>query len=305
MEQLDHMIAFVKVVEAGSFSEAARELDVPKSTLSRRIARLEERLGAQLLHRTTRTVHLTDLGAAYYERCRQIVEDIRDAEDSVKRLQSEPQGLLRVTGPSYNGNIAFAKLFTDFLMMYPKVELDLLLTNRVVDLVQEGFDVALRGGRLQSSSLMARKLGANTHIVVASPDYLARRGTPQDVEALASHDCLLRDTGGAQGTRWADVHGNFIRVQGRMRADDIEILRHAAQQGLGLAMLPSPAVSEDLEAGRLVRVLEGVVEQQAGFYAIYPANRHLSAKVRAFVDFSAKHFSHLSHEWERRPALMP
>ncbi len=285
MQSLDTIEAFVKVVQASSFSGAARELSIPKSTLSRKITRLEDRLGVQLLVRTTRKLSLTDIGAAYFERCRQIVQDLEEAEDMVRMSHAQPRGILRITAPVLHEYSVFAEVILKFMEQCPEVELDILFTNRYVDLIEEGYDVALRGGRLEDSSMIARKIASTNSFLVASPAYLARRGTPQTLQEIAEHDCLLRADQPLD--RWFDVHGNSVKVKGRLRTNDIDMLRHAALAGLGLVLLPGPTITHDLKAKNLIPVLPELMNQPSGFYAVYPASRHLSVKVRAFVDFIA------------------
>lgn len=285
MESTDEMLAFVKIIELGGFSAAARALHVPKSTLSRKLARLEERLGAQLILRTTRKVNLTEVGAAFFARCRQILAEIADAEELVRATHSQPSGPLRVTIPVISGNNRFIDALVEFAALYPSVTLDLVITNRYVDLIEEGFDVALRAGYLDSSGLMARKLGSANLVVVASPAYLARRGHPDGPGDLAQHDCLIhtRELGGQAD--WIGADGLPLRLRPRLRANSLEIIRKAALAGLGLAQLPNILVADDLDQGHLVPLLPALPRQDVGFYLVYPSNRYVLHRVRAFIDF--------------------
>jgi DNA-binding transcriptional LysR family regulator len=287
MESFNSMHAFVQVVESGSFTEAARSLRVPKSTLSRRIARLEDRLGVQLLVRTTRRVGTTEVGAAYYERSRKIVEEIREAEEAVLHMSEVPRGLLRVTAPARE-NHAIGELISSFMVAHPEVVLEVLTANRFVDLSEEGFDVAIRAGTLKESSLIARRLATGSVIMVASPEYLARRGEPENVKALGEHDGLVREY---HGTGWSMTDGRTASVKVRLRANSLSVLRHASIDGHGLALLPEAVVREDLKAGTLTRVLADDFCQSGVIYAVYPPSRHLSPKVRAFVDFAVSFFA--------------
>ncbi|MCB9766126.1 MAG: LysR family transcriptional regulator [Alphaproteobacteria bacterium] len=287
MEQLNGMVVFVKVVQEGSFSAAARALDMPKSTVSRQISRLEDHLGVRLLNRTTRSLHLTDLGTAYFERAERIVTDIEEAEEAVTQMQAVPRGPLRVTAPLTFGTLFLGDLVADFLVRYSDVRLDLVLTDRKADIIDEGFDLAVRAGTLQDSSLIARKLGAAPRVVCASPDYLARRGRPTRPEDLRDHDCL-RYGYEATGSSWKLSEGVVVQVNGPLVANNGELLRKAAVRGLGVCLLPRFMVGPDLVYGRLIPLLEDFTDRSGGVYALYPHNRHLSAKVRAFVDFAVE-----------------
>lgn len=289
MESLNSMEAFVEVVEAESFSGAARKMGVPKSTLSRRISRLEDRLGVQLLLRTTRQLSLTDLGRRYFERCRRIVADIRDAEAEVREANAEPRGVLRVTMPTQDGSALFAKVLAGYLERYPEVDVHALVTNRFVHLVDEGFDIALRAGRLSDSNLIARQLMSASHTLVASPDYLEAHGEPADVDDLRDHECLVRESPDG-GSQWTTADGRTIRVSGRLRANDIGVVKQATLAGLGLAILPSPMVTDALRDGRLVEVLVDEMRMTTGVYAVFPPGRQVSAKVRAFIDYAVEVF---------------
>lgn len=289
MDHISDIQAFVKIAELGSFSSAAKELRMPKSTLSRRITRHEDRLGVQLFVRTTRKVTLTEMGEVYYRHCQQIVADIEEAEDAIRQSQSVPSGTLKVTGPSFNGGQFMARLTADFLKTYPDVRLEMTLTNRYVNLIDEGFDVALRGGVLKDSTLVARRLSAVRIVLIASPEYLARRGTPKRPEDLTKHDCLVLDNPGAD-RRWPTLHGGSVAVSGPLLVNDLDILRQAALKGLGIARIPENVVIQDIKEGRLQLLLDEQMSGENGLYVLYPPNRYLAAKVRAFVDFAVEYF---------------
>jgi DNA-binding transcriptional LysR family regulator len=284
------MELFVQVVDAGSFSAAGRLLGVPASTVSRQISRLEERLRARLLHRSTRALTLTEVGQVYYERAARIVVDVRDTEEAIATLQTEPSGMVRVSAPPMNLEFSYLDdLVAKFLAKYPRVRLRVELESRYVDLVAEGFDAALRGGPLRDSSLVARRLLPTQGICVASPGYLAERGTPSDPDDLAEH-CLL--TGSRP--RWPLRDGGSVKVTGRLAANDLTILRTAALAGLGIAYLPHLYVRNDLAAGTLVQVLaDDAGTDGDGFSLVFPHHRYLQAKVRAFVDFTVDYFAGL------------
>ena len=289
MDMISDIEAFVRIAEQGSFSSAARDLHMPKSTLSRRITRLEDRLGVQLFVRTTRKVSLTELGQLYLRHCQQIVNDIQEAEDSIKQSQLIPSGTLKVTGPAFNGSQFMSDFTAQFLRAYPEVKLEMTLTNRYVNLIDEGFDAAIRGGTLQDSTLVARRLMPVRIVLAASAEYLQRRGEPKRPEDLSRHDCLVMDSPTAD-RRWPTSQGGWIPVSGSLLVNDLDILRHAALQGVGIIRVPETVVSEDLSQGRLKPILEDSMSVEHGLYVIYPPNRYLSAKVRAFVDFAVEYF---------------
>lgn len=293
MDRLDSMEAFVRVAESRSFSEAARRLNLSKSVISRQVSGLEAELGARLFHRTTRSLTLTEVGAAYLERCQRILADIEEANLSVSNLQAAPRGKLKVSAPVPFTIQHLAPILPDFMDRYPEMEIDLSLNDRFVNLVEEGFDLAIRIGKLNDSSLIARFLAPANIAVVASADYLAKRGRPCTPDDLDQHCCLLYSNL-ATADEWSFVAHDgkkiSVEVSGRLRANNGDVLRQAALGGLGLVMLPTFIVGADLQAGTLVRVLEEFVPQQVGVYAVYPHARHLSPKVRAFVDFLAERF---------------
>jgi len=293
MDRLDSMEAFVRVAESKSFSEAARRLNLSKSVISRQVSGLEADLGARLFHRTTRSLTLTEVGTAYLERCQRILADIEEANLSVSNLQAAPRGKLKVNAPVTFAIQHLAPALPDFLSRYPEMEIDLALNDRFVNLVEEGFDLAIRIGKLDDSSLIARFLAPARRVVVGSPDYLARRGTPQTPDDLTQHCCLSYSNlsvadewsfNSPDGKRWP------VEVKGRLRVNNGDVLRQATLSGLGLTMAPTFIVGADLQAGTLVQVLEQYVPQNIGIHAVYPHARHLSPKVRAFVDFLAERF---------------
>ena len=286
MESLNSILAFVRVVEAESFSGAARELSVPKSTLSRRISRLEKRLGAQLLVRTTRSLSLTEVGQEYYERCRRIVLDIEEAESAVRESSSTPRGRLRITMPVPNGNLTWAELLTGFALAYPEVEIEATSSQRFVHLVDEGYDLALRAGRLADSNLMARQLVASDHILVGTPGYFDEHGIPERFEDLREHQCIVR----TETARWESRTGQVVTVSGRLRVNDIGVALHGCKAGLGLCIVPSAMVKPELDSGELQEVLADEMRFTTGIYAVYPPGRQLSAKVRAFIDYAVEYF---------------
>jgi DNA-binding transcriptional LysR family regulator len=293
MDRLAALEAFVKVAETRSFSEAARRLRSSKSVVSRQIAGLEADLGARLFHRTTRSMTLTEAGRGYFDRASRILADLEEANLSVSQLQTAPRGKLRINAPMSFGFLHLASALGDFISRYPEVEIDVTLNDRFVDLVEEGFDIAVRIGNLEDSSLVARKLAPIRRAICASPNYLKARGTPASPENLKAHDCLCNSNLPA-GREWrfvsADGKPFTVEVKGPLTANNGDALKVAALKGLGFAHLPTFIVGSDLQAGALVTVLDKFIPQDLTLNAVYPHSRHLSPKVRAFVDFLAERF---------------
>ena len=293
---LNEVLVFARVVESGSFTGAARALHMPKSTVSRKVTDLEERLGARLLQRTTRRLSLTDEGRTYYSYSARIATEIEEAERAVGRLHELPRGPLRVTMPL---NFDFmGPTIAEFAKRYPEVTLDVVSTDRVVGLVEEGFDVAIRAGRLADSTLVARALVTIRRIVVASPGYLKKHGRPRAPGDLEQHDCLVF-SGGADRSWQLHRESSTLEVAVRPRLviNDFEILLAAATAGLGVAMLPEYRCIADLRARRLEHVLKEWCSPRAAIHAVYPSTRHLSPKVKAFVDHLQEKLA--TPPWER------
>ncbi|MBI4183934.1 MAG: LysR family transcriptional regulator [Proteobacteria bacterium] len=292
MDRLASMQLFVRVVEAESFSAAATQVSMSKSAVSKHVQRLEDHLDVRLLNRTTRRLSLTETGRDYYQRCKRILAEVEEAELSVSHLHSQPKGLLRVNAPMSFGVLHVTPLIPDFMARYPALGVDLALNDRYVDLVEEGYDVAVRIGQLADSSLIARRLAPARAAVCASPAYLARHGRPARPEDLKAHNCL----GYAyfsSGDEWRfRVGGRMltVRIAGNFRANNGEVLREAAVRGLGLALLPTFICGRDLKSGALEAVLREAMPEPRGIFAVYPQGRYLSAKIRAFVDFLAAAF---------------
>lgn len=289
MQRWDRIEAFSEVVRLGSFSAAARHLRVSASHVSRLVAQLENQLGTQLLFRTTRRLRLTDAGTIYYEYCRHVFEGFREAEAAINDLQSSPQGVLKLTSATTFGERYIAPLVNDFQRLHPQVEVRMHFTNRQVDLIDEGFDVAVRMGVLKDSSLIARRLCERREYVVGSREYFAQVPRPHSLAELSGHQCLV-------GTRdyWlfeVDGQRREVRVNGRWQANSGPALLDAALKGLGLAQLPDYYVEEHLASGRLVSVLDNVQFTGTAVWAVYPRHRHLSPKIRQFIDFMSDNFS--------------
>jgi DNA-binding transcriptional LysR family regulator len=295
---LDHLAAmaiFAKVVETKSFTAAARDLGISKSAVSKQVSGLEDRLGARLLNRTTRRLALTEIGAAFYDRCSRLVAEAEEAELEVTRMTAEPRGELKVNVPFSFGISHVAPKLCGFLQQHPGVSLDITLDDRYVDLVADGYDLAIRIGNLADSSLIARKLATTRVLLVASPEYWAKRGMPQAPRDLANHECLIYSYR-RMGNVW-QFGTETVRVSGRVQANNGDVLRQAAVAGHGVVVSPSFIVWEDMQAGRLVPALEAYEPPPLGIYAVYPHSRHLSAKVRAFVDYLAAQYGEQPY-WE-------
>ena len=287
------MTVFAKVVGAGSLSGAARELGLSPALVSRKLAALEARLGVRLVNRTTRSLHLTDEGASYYEACSRLLAEVDEADAAVAVGRVEPQGLLRVALPASFGHLHVAPRISAFAVQYPKVRLALSLSDRAVNVIEEGFDIAVRIADLEDSSLAARKLAPNRRVVCASPDYLARHGTPRLPEDLVHHNVLTTTADLAMTWDFKDPRGKpgTVRVSGRYACDNWEVLREWALAGLGIALKSTWDVYRHLQDGSLVELFPGYAfHSDVAIYAVYPHRRHLPAKTRVFIEFLAASF---------------
>jgi DNA-binding transcriptional LysR family regulator len=292
MDRFDEISAFAAVADARSFTQGARRLGVSSAQVSKLVARLENRLGARLLNRTTRDVSLTDTGRAYLERAKTVLEDFEALEGSV-RDQSGPRGMLKISAPVSFGATQLTPALLDFAAAYPEVSLDVSSTDRMVNLVEEGFDVGVRIGQLPDSSVIARKLAAVRMVTCASPDYLQGAGMPATPEDLAKHEAIL-DNNMRDPTVWSygsQSEGFDVRVHGRLRFGGADACVAAARRGLGITRTPAFAAAEDLRAGRLTPLLCAYESQLIHVHAVYPHARHLAAKVRVFVDFLAERYA--------------
>lgn len=292
MDPLEGVAAFARVVHTGSFSAAARSLRLSKSAVSAHVQRLEDRLGVRLLNRTTRRLSLTEAGAAYYRHCVRIVAEAEAAEQSATALQREPRGTLRISAPATFGWMHVAPAVPAFLKRYPAMSVDITLSPAHVDLIDEGLDLAIRIGVLKESALVVRKLAPSRLVACAAPSYLRRHGVPREPADLADHNCL-----GVSLLPWGDEwrfvrNGGEVRVavSGNYRSNSAEMLRAAALDGLGIALLPSWAVADLLRARTLRRVVEEWEPPASGIYAAFPGNRLMSTKVRAFVNHLVRCF---------------
>jgi DNA-binding transcriptional LysR family regulator len=297
MDRMTSMAAFVKVVESGGFSAAARTLGMSPSMVTAHVQSLEERLGVRLLNRSTRRVSLTEVGQAYYERCLQVLADVEDADQIAQALQSTPRGTLRL-----NTSIAIppllAPVIAEFVALYPDVSINLTMTDRMIDLVEEGFDLAVRNMSVPDSSLVVRRVATYRFVVAGAPSYLAARGTPKQPADLAHHNCMIYSHS-AWGNEWRFAAPNgeqSVTVRGNLQANSDNALRLAAVHGQGLALAPSFLLIDEIKAGRLIPVLTEFLQTENAINAIYPHRHHLSAKVRSFIDLLARHF-HTDPAW--------
>jgi DNA-binding transcriptional LysR family regulator len=287
---LNDILVFTKVVETRSFTGAAEQLGLPKSTVSRRLAQLEERLGVRLVQRTTRKLALTDIGQAYYERCAQIVADVGAAEQLVTDMQATPRGRVRLTAPIDISTRYLGAICAGFTGAYPDVTVDLEATDRVVDLIEEGFDLAVRFGALPESTLIARRLCKIGSLLVATPAYLARRGTPATVEELEEHDRVLF-TPSPRVQSWVLSQGEATYEFGRparFASNNIGAVHEAVLAGAGISVLTEFIVAADVSAGRLVPVLPDWHSRSVDAHAVYPARQNLPPRLSLFLDHLAQ-----------------
>ena len=300
MDRFEDLQAFVTVVETGSFTAAADRLDIAKSAVSRRVSALEERLGVQLLRRTTRRLNLTDTGQSFYEHSARILADLEEAEAAVAQEHGELRGNLRVALPLSFGIRHMCRPIAEFSRNHPRVTFDLDLNDRRIDLITEGVDLAVRIGRLADSTLIARKLFEARTVVCASPAYLEERGTPETPEDLVDHDCLVYSNLADPG-RWicTDSEGgrHSVEVNVTMTASSGDFLSAAAADGLGIAMQPTFIAGELISSGELVPLLTNYQWPVTPAYAIYPPTRHLTYRVREFIDFLVEQFAGLPY-WD-------
>ena len=282
---LNEMAIFAHVVEAGSFTGAAKNLRLPKSTVSRKITQLEERLGVRLIQRTTRSLRLTDTGTAYYNHCARILSEIEEANIAVTQMQSTPTGTLRITAPVLFGSTVLSGLVAEFMEQHPQISIDLVLSDQRLDLVQDGIDIAFRIGQLEDSSLIGRYLGDVRGMLCASPEYLRRNPAPSHPDQLPNHSLITA----SQWLQWhmtgpANQEVNF-QVKPRLQVNDFASLYALTLAGAGISPLPMLIAAPAVRAGNLVPVLTDWPFDASPIHALYPSNRHLSAKVRSFVDF--------------------
>ncbi|MCK5831757.1 MAG: LysR family transcriptional regulator [Methylococcales bacterium] len=287
MDKLTSMNVFVRVAKAGSFAGAARDLGISRAMATKHIMSLESSLDTRLFNRTTRSLSLTEVGFSYLERCQQVLLDVEEMEAAVTHLQSEPRGLLKVSAPPVIGATHIAPALAEFLKIHDDLSVEIILRGGEVDLVDEGVDIAIFLGQLKDSSLIARKLASSGLVVCGSPSYFERYGIPNEPEDLIHHNCLVnwaiapRDMWKFKGV----LGEREIKVRGRIQSNVADPIRMAADDGLGLVMLPQYIVGRDIEKGKLQVVLEQYSVAPLDIHAVYPHRKYLSAKVRDFLDF--------------------
>jgi DNA-binding transcriptional LysR family regulator len=290
--KLASLRAFTKVVTKGGFSAAGQELGLSRGAVSKQVIELEESLGVRLLNRTTRKVTVTECGQAYFERCASIFAELEEADLAVSQLQAVPRGPLRINGPMSFGTLHLAPAIADFMLKYHDIQVQLILNDRFVDPVEDGFDVTVRIADLLESSLVARKIVPARRVVCAAPSYLDERGIPMHPNDLRSHDCVNYGFL-AIGTQWkltGSDGDHWIRAKWILCSNNAEVLLCASVKGLGIALLPSFIAGPALQMGKLRTVLTDYETPPLSVYAIYPPNRHLSARVRLFIDFLVSRF---------------
>ncbi len=286
MNSWEGVSEFVAVAELESFTLAAKRLGISTAQVSRQITALEDRLSCKLFYRTTRKVSVTETGRLYYQYSRQLLDGLEEAHRAVSELQTMPKGLLKLTVPGSYGEKTIAPIVNEFLQLYPQMQIHMHLTNRREDLVSQGYDLAIRLGKLEDSSLMAKKLVARTQYVCAAPAYLEKYGTPHSLSELAQHNCLV---GTLHYWRFREnQQERNIRVEGNLHCNSGRALADAAIKGIGVVQLPDYYVQDALDNGQLVSLLDGYRDTDDYIWAVYPHNRHLSSKVTMLVEFLYK-----------------
>jgi len=287
---LDGVVVFVGVINAGSFTAAAQSLGHSTSYVSKEVTRLEKRLGSRLINRTTRTISLTDAGRAYYERCSQIMADAENAERSINQLQEKASGLLRINAPVSLGSKHLLDALPQFMQHYPEVKLEVEFNDRLIDVVAEGYDVVIRVGEIKDTGLVARKITSSRAVVVASPDYLKRKGCPVLAEELTQHDCIAYSLVPTP-TQWSFYKGGIrtgVTVEPRAMCNNAALEVALLVQGIGIARLPLFTCEQEVASGALRVILQDYDPINLDVFAVYPHRQYLTAKVRAFVDFVAE-----------------
>jgi DNA-binding transcriptional LysR family regulator len=294
LENLEGMMTFAKVVETRSFSAAADMLNTSKSQVSKQISLLESALGVRLLQRTTRRMSLTEIGAAYYEHCVRIAHEIEAAAETVTQLQAEPRGVLRITSPVIFAALHLAPAMRTFLQRYEHVEIDLNASDRAVDIVEDGYDLAIRITDNPLPNMVARKIAPLRWATCAAPSYLERHGIPTIPQDLQSHQCLMYQGIPAARTDWRYLVGNkewVLHPKGRCKVNSSEVLLQLAVDGMGVVLFPTYILGHYLQSGKLVEILhDSVANPNMSLYAIYPQNRYMQPKARAFIDHLLEHF---------------
>ncbi len=293
MDRLAAMQMFTRVVETGSFSAVAKELNTTQPTVSKRVAELEQWLGAKLLNRSTRSLRLTEVGADYYERCITILQDVEDAEQNVGLAQTQPKGKLRISTVVSFGRLFVMRYLPDFLEMYPDIKVEITLSDRVIDMVEEGVDLAFRMGNLADSTLTAKRICKSPLVTVATPGYLEKRGEPQHPADLKQHEYVIfSDLEKPQQIEFKE-NGELIYVNAdsKVHTNSSEAMRAALLAGLGINRAPLWLVGDKIQSGELVSILKDFSPGNLDIYAVYPSGRNLPSKARAFIDFFSERFT--------------
>ncbi|WP_027859647.1 LysR family transcriptional regulator [Marinobacterium jannaschii] len=287
MIDFNEVYVFVKVVEAGSFVGASKQLKMPSTTVSRKVQKLEDALGVRLLQRSTRKLRLTDIGQQFFASSQQNLAQIEEASALASQSRAMPTGLLRMTSPTEFAVNYLQPWISDFLLLYPEVQIELEVTDRYVDLIEERIDIAFRSGQLKDSSLIARRIGPKKSVFCASPRYLEKAGWPTSAGDLSQHECVIMGRS-IKDQYWTLSAGNAeisVPVKGRYAVDNMQLVVAAARSGMGIAQVPQPLVIKSLREGELVQVLAGHSVPEQSIYIIYPSHRHLAQVVRTFIDY--------------------
>ncbi|WP_201545301.1 LysR family transcriptional regulator [Psychrobacter sp. H7-1] len=287
MVKADDMVLFVQVVDDGSFSKAADKLGLTNSVVSKRIARLEESLNTQLLYRTTRKLSLTDAGRTLYHKAKIAQSAFQEAQNAVTRYGEDMKGLIRITMPVVSANLLLSDAIADFCKKYPDISVELNITNRLVDLIEEGFDLAIRTAKLEDSSLIARRLIDSQWIICAAPEYLKQHGTPKTPDDLIHHECLMYKFNNGYSSAWPlYIEGTeqLLAINGRFLSNHLSAIKQAALANLGIAFLPQALVYDELKRQTLVQILSRFTRKKMGMYAVYPKARQPDQKLKRLVD---------------------
>ncbi|RVU82840.1 LysR family transcriptional regulator [Leucothrix sargassi] len=297
MDRLNAMHTFVEVVITGSFTKAAERLNLSRAQVSKTIMQLESHLDTRLLNRTTRAISLTEVGQTYFDRCITILQDVEDVENITREQSTKPSGSLRISVPSTFALLHLNTLIPEYIKRYPDVQISLNLADHFIDVVADSYDVVVRIGELQDSSLVARKLAPCHRVFCATPSYLEKHGTPQVPLDLKRHNCLLYSN--EQPAETWTIRGpsktESVKVSGSLTADNGQMLRDAALADLGIAILPTFIVGDDIQQGKLQQILVEYTTPEIAIHVVFPSRRYLSAKVRTFVDFLTERFEETPH----------
>lgn len=300
MRNTDDYIIFYHLVEQGSFSAAARQMELTKSVVSKRIAKLEQEIGVQLLYRTTRTLKLTEAGQSFFEHARSVYQAVATAEESIVGLGKSLSGNIKITVPTISGELILPTVISEFNQAYPDINIDMELDNRFADIVNEGFDLAIRTGVLPDSSLIARKLVDANWIVCASPRYVAKHGKPKTPGDLTKHNCLVyayQETGAREWAFKRDDEVYQVKVDGNLCTNNSSALRNVALLGQGIIYVPQVLVYEDLQQGKLIQLFKDETAKCLGIYAVYPYTRQQPEKIKIFIEHLYQCFQRRSHQF--------